>query len=43
MLDVHVSNIRTKLEAIGASPRIIRTRRNLGYIINVNTESRSRS
>lgn len=41
MLDVHVSNIRTKLEAIGASPRIIRTRRNLGYIINVNTESRA--
>ncbi len=40
ILDVHVSNIRTKLKSIGASPRIIRTRRNSGYVINANVAAK---
>ncbi len=33
ILDVHIANIRSKLQDIGASGRIIRTRRNIGYAI----------
>lgn len=33
ILDVHIANIRAKLAEIGASGRIIRTRRNIGYAI----------
>lgn len=33
ILDVHIANIRSKLQDIGASGRLIRTRRNIGYAI----------
>lgn len=38
ILDVHISNIRSKLEQIGAPKWVIRTRRNAGYEIRVDDE-----